>query len=230
MASVDDWTRLGEAVTRRRAYLGYTTRQQFADGTGFPAKTLSDLEKHRRDNFDRSTYGRLERALQWPNGAIESILAGGPVPFEVYIPTSSDHLADRAGGGDVHLVGDVGAGKSALSDVAVVALASGRDDEPDPLDAKLERVQLLDETLNPTDRRRLRIQIDVLLEWMHARGGVPEMSAEEPRQLEGLQRVTRAGDEALREREAEAQFHETVVAANAEQRREPAMRKKQADR
>lgn len=83
MALVDNWARLGEAVTRRRGFLGHPTRQQFADATGFPAKTLSDLEKHRRENFDASTFGRLERALKWPPGAINAILAGAPVPGDM---------------------------------------------------------------------------------------------------------------------------------------------------
>lgn len=98
---------------------------------------------------------------------------------------------------------------------------AGLNDEPDPLEAKLERVQSLDETLNPTDRRRLRIQVDMLLEWMHARGGVPEMTAEEREGLERLQRATRAHDEAMREH---------LDAQPAEPRREPAMRRKPAGR
>ncbi|GGM52858.1 hypothetical protein ACFFX1_55295 [Dactylosporangium sucinum] len=71
---MNNWARLGQAVISRRSHLGYTSRQQFQDDTGFPAKTLSDLEKHRRENFDDSTLGRLERALQWEPGTARAIL------------------------------------------------------------------------------------------------------------------------------------------------------------
>jgi transcriptional regulator with XRE-family HTH domain len=176
MASVDDWTRLGEAVTRRRAYLGYTTRQQFADGTGFPAKTLSDLEKHRRDNFDRSTYGRLERALRWPNGAIESILAGGPTPLEVHTEGPADGAYLRE-------------------------LRNRLAADPDPLSSKLERLADHAHDLNPADLRRLGENVQTLIEWAAARRGEPEM---DPEQLQALQRATAAADRAATEHAEQA--------------------------
>lgn len=72
-----DWARLGVLVRQRRAHLGYTTRQQFTEATKFPAKTLSDLETHKRENFDPTTLARLERALNWAPGSVERILTGG---------------------------------------------------------------------------------------------------------------------------------------------------------
>lgn len=66
-------------------HLGYTTRAEFTEATGFPPKTLGDLEKCRRDSFSRETLARLEKALDWPEGYIDEILhaAGADDPFAI---------------------------------------------------------------------------------------------------------------------------------------------------
>ncbi len=69
-----NWQRIADEVIRRRTHLGYGTRAEFAEATGFATKTLGDLEKMRRTNFDRVTLAKLEKALQWPEGRIDEIL------------------------------------------------------------------------------------------------------------------------------------------------------------
>jgi transcriptional regulator with XRE-family HTH domain len=81
----------------------------------------------------------------------------------------------------------------------VAAAPTEFDDDPDPLEAKLERLPLLALSLNPTDRRRLADSVQMLLEWVDARRGVPEMTDEERERLEAVQRSTRAASMALRE-------------------------------
>lgn len=75
-----NWQRLADEVIRRRTHLGYATRREFAEATGFATKTLGDLEKRRRSNFDRVTLAKLEKALQWPEGRVQEILATPSVP------------------------------------------------------------------------------------------------------------------------------------------------------
>lgn len=77
-----DWQRLADEVVRRRGYLGLT-RREFAEDTGFAAKTLGDIENARRKNYGAATLARLERALRWPSGAVDAILRGEPAPTGV---------------------------------------------------------------------------------------------------------------------------------------------------
>lgn len=72
-----EWRRLGEEVKRRRGYLGFKSRREFAEATDFPAKTLSDLEQGKRTTFTPDTFARLEGALQWESGSVQAVLAGG---------------------------------------------------------------------------------------------------------------------------------------------------------
>jgi transcriptional regulator with XRE-family HTH domain len=75
-----DWRRLGEEVERRRGQLGFGSRREFAEKTGFAEKTLGDVENGRRDTYSPVTISRLEAALRWPAGAVDAILRGEPVP------------------------------------------------------------------------------------------------------------------------------------------------------
>jgi transcriptional regulator with XRE-family HTH domain len=77
--------------------------------------------------------------------------------------------------------------------------AAQPDDNPDPLEAKFERLQLLAYGLNPSDVRRLADSVQLLLEWVDARQGVPEMTDHERRALEDMQRAANAHNRALRE-------------------------------
>ncbi len=73
-----NWQRLADEVIRRRTHLGYATRAEFAEATGFATKTLGDLEKLRRQNFDRVTLAKLEKALEWPEGHVDRLLTAPP--------------------------------------------------------------------------------------------------------------------------------------------------------
>lgn len=95
-----DWERLGREVIQRRGYLGYSSRREFSETTGFPTKTLSDLEKHQRENFDAATLARLERALCWEAGSVAAVLAGGdpkPLPTRLSDPRSIERYGDETG-------------------------------------------------------------------------------------------------------------------------------------
>jgi hypothetical protein len=75
-----DWQRLGEEVERRRGQLGYGSRHAFAEATQFAEKTLGDVENARRETYSPVTLARLERALRWPPGTVDAILAGDSPP------------------------------------------------------------------------------------------------------------------------------------------------------
>jgi transcriptional regulator with XRE-family HTH domain len=94
----------------------------------------------------------------------------------------------------------------------ITAMASGRppgalrphdaSDDPDPLEAKLERLQLLAEGLNPSDLRQLSANIQTQIDWAFERAGRPEPTPEEREQTERLQRAANAHNRALREHRA----------------------------
>jgi hypothetical protein len=73
-----DWQRLAQAIVDRRVELGFKTREALLaqDEVDLSRRVLSDLEKGRRDNYDQGTLSRLERALEWPKGAVYRILRG----------------------------------------------------------------------------------------------------------------------------------------------------------
>jgi hypothetical protein len=71
-----DWQRLADEVVTRRLELGYRTREAFAGAAGISPRVIGDIERNRRDNYDRVTISRLEMALRWPQGRIRAILRG----------------------------------------------------------------------------------------------------------------------------------------------------------
>ncbi len=75
-----DWDRLAQAIIDRRAALGYRTREALAAAAGLSSRLLADLEKNRRQNYDRITIARVEGALEWEPGTVNTILRGGPYP------------------------------------------------------------------------------------------------------------------------------------------------------
>lgn len=81
-----NWQRLADEVIRRRTHLGYATRAAFAEATGFAPKTLGDLENVRRQNFDRVTLARLEKALAWPEGRSQQLLDTPDEWSRAYVP------------------------------------------------------------------------------------------------------------------------------------------------
>jgi hypothetical protein len=72
-----DWRRLGEHVTRRREHeLGMTQADVHAAGGPSPASQRK-IERGELPEATARTLGSLERALRWPAGTINRILAGG---------------------------------------------------------------------------------------------------------------------------------------------------------
>jgi DNA-binding XRE family transcriptional regulator len=77
-----DWQRLAHHITARRTELGHTNRDTLADQATVSPRTLGDLETGRKTNYYPSTLARIERALQWTTGSIDTILNGGdPTPL-----------------------------------------------------------------------------------------------------------------------------------------------------
>jgi hypothetical protein len=81
----DDWTRLGELLVRRRIELDprYVNRQLFSNERGVHYRTVSDIERHRRDNYEAVTIAAIEVAYALTPGSIGRVLAGGelePLP------------------------------------------------------------------------------------------------------------------------------------------------------
>lgn len=88
-----DWDRLAQAIIDRRAALGYRTREALAAAASVSSRLLADLEKNRRQNYDRITIARVEGALEWEPGTVNTILRGGPYPG---MPTSKPEPRDIA--------------------------------------------------------------------------------------------------------------------------------------
>jgi hypothetical protein len=191
MGPVGDWAALGHAVTSRRVELGYDRRDDFATAAGIGSRTVGEIERGEEKGYRKSLIARLEKALEWPPGAAQGILDGAPAPE----PGTRVVYGDPSARAIAVVSAPLNAGKSALIDAAAA-------DDPDPLEAKLERLQHFAAGLNPDDLRRLGENVQTLIEWAHARHGVPEMTAEERERMEQVQRSTRAANRALLEWEA----------------------------
>lgn len=74
-----NWKRLGELLVRRRIELDprYSNRQLFAAERGINYRTVSDVERGRRDNYEDGTITALEVAYGVKPGSIGQFLAGG---------------------------------------------------------------------------------------------------------------------------------------------------------
>lgn len=78
-------TRLGEATRLRRIELGLTQEELMDLGGPSPA-TVRYIEHASKEGFRPATLRSLERALQWPDGHADRILAGeanGQTGYEV---------------------------------------------------------------------------------------------------------------------------------------------------
>lgn len=73
------WERLGALLVRRRVELDrrYRNRQLFATERGIEYRLVSDIERHRRQNFEETTIAVLEAAYDLAPGSIGRALAGG---------------------------------------------------------------------------------------------------------------------------------------------------------
>ncbi|MFG1659009.1 hypothetical protein ACGFIY_21005 [Micromonospora chersina] len=91
-ASEQDWQRLGTYVTRRRNELGLTQSQVQARG-GPSIATVRNIELAVKDSYRDGNLRALERALDWPAGAVDRILAGGE-PDDTATGDTNDDSAD----------------------------------------------------------------------------------------------------------------------------------------
>lgn len=83
-----DWRRLAEYVVTRRRALGMNQDDVKAAG-GPSAATVRNIEGALNKSYKPHVIGRLERALRWEQGSIDSILAGGePTPIEAMRPAA----------------------------------------------------------------------------------------------------------------------------------------------
>ncbi len=83
-----EWTRLAEHVVARRVQLGYRKRPAFTDASGISTRILGDIETARRNSYDPTTIAKLEQALKWATGSVNSILAGAePTALDTALPT-----------------------------------------------------------------------------------------------------------------------------------------------
>lgn len=77
MAGEQDWARLAKRVVAARVERGMNSREALAKEGGFSTRFLGDIETGRRSNYDPAYLARLEQALGWATGSVDSILAGG---------------------------------------------------------------------------------------------------------------------------------------------------------
>lgn len=72
------WERLGDLLIARRVDLGFMRRTDFQRHLGLShGRTLFDIEKAKRRNFDASTLAFVEKAYGWATGSIRAVLSGG---------------------------------------------------------------------------------------------------------------------------------------------------------
>lgn len=64
---------VGRLVVFRRVKMGYKTRADLAKAAGITARTLGDIEKGRRSSYSASTLARVEQALDWHAGQIQTL-------------------------------------------------------------------------------------------------------------------------------------------------------------
>lgn len=73
------WERVGEQLVRRRIEVDprYSNRQTFADERGVNYRTISDIERGRRDNYEDATIAALEVAYVVRPGSIRRAVDDG---------------------------------------------------------------------------------------------------------------------------------------------------------
>jgi hypothetical protein len=146
-AASHDWKRLGEQLVRRRIELDprYSNRQLFAAERGIGYRTVSDLERARRGNYDDSTIAAVEVAYAVTAGSAARVLAGGelgPLPPLRAVP-------DRASPDDDPDVAELIRDWPELEAIWALATADGK---PYPRE---ERIRLMKAHID-TIRRKVR--------------------------------------------------------------------------
>lgn len=79
MPTAKQWQGLAERLRARQRELGLS-QQEIVARSGVSAATLRKLGSGRPGNFRAQTLARVSEALEWPPGAIGTILDGGPPP------------------------------------------------------------------------------------------------------------------------------------------------------
>lgn len=75
-SATQDWQRLADKVVARRTSLGMT--QQSVQAAGGPSvATMRLIEGGQPKTYRGTILGRLEKALQWQSGSVDSVLEGG---------------------------------------------------------------------------------------------------------------------------------------------------------
>lgn len=94
--TVEQWEALAEAVRRRRDSL--RLRQSDLEALGGPGPgTVRNIEQAARKTYASRTFAQLERALSWPNGTADRILAGTATGTEVATPQPcAEHMDEDA--------------------------------------------------------------------------------------------------------------------------------------
>lgn len=91
--TTDEWARVGAAVRERREGLGLT-QLQLATQAGVSESMVRVLETARRTSYRGGNLRAIARALNWPDDAIDRVLAGRP-PDERLSPPDERPLTDR---------------------------------------------------------------------------------------------------------------------------------------
>lgn len=91
MDNEQGWKRLAEAVRQRRDDRGWT-QLDLATRGGPSIDRIQAIEGVRTDGYSPRTLAKLERALEWRQGSVRAILAGGsPSP-----PGAEPHATDAS--------------------------------------------------------------------------------------------------------------------------------------
>jgi transcriptional regulator with XRE-family HTH domain len=78
------WARLGQALRTTREHRGLT-QQEVADLAGVSARSVRDAEAGAVPKARMPyTIGRIAAAIDWPEGAIDAVLAGAGPPGEAW--------------------------------------------------------------------------------------------------------------------------------------------------
>lgn len=83
----DQWKRLGNLLVARRTQLGYRKRVDWFEHLGIadqsgPRRTIEDVERGRRDNYDDATLYQIELWYRWRTESVATVLRdGAPVPL-----------------------------------------------------------------------------------------------------------------------------------------------------
>lgn len=92
------WTRLGEAVRRRRKALRFDQTDAKSRSHGRIARaTWSNIERGISGNYSEDTFEGLCIALDWKPNSVEAVLAGGQ-PTELTMSEVLDRAADDVRG------------------------------------------------------------------------------------------------------------------------------------